>query len=205
MLYNKLITSWYHHEYIFYFYGKPYSVHSIVRLTEYGQRYLGAKKRDAILKEHFNYSDGRPCWTYEFIGNSWNYYTTTATTDVPPEKLIEKIICNADTMYCIREELTRQNIPIPKDYNSVTMSTKDWEIKEVRTGWIIWGLSCILILFFKDWYIKALLFAISGVIFGVYREMYKDAYTCNKYPEDEKIERLKNRTLYEAKEIEEDE
>lgn len=205
MLYNKLITKQYNHEYTFNFNGKNYSVHSVVRLTEYGKQYLGARKRDAILKEHFKFYDGRPCWTYEFIGNSINYYTTTATTDVAPEKLIEKILCEAKGSYCIREELVRQGVAVPKDNGAVTMSAKDCEIQEVRRGWIVFGLSCLVILFFKDWYVKSLLFAISGVIFGIYRQKYKDAYTCYKYPEDEKIQRMKYKTLYEIKEIDEHE
>ena len=205
MLYNKLITNQYNHEYTFNFNEKSYFVHSIVRLTEYGRQYLGAKKKDAILKEHFKYYDGRLCWTYEFIGNSWNYYTTTATTDEPTEKLIEKILCPADFMYCIREELVRQGVPVPKDDGAVTISAKDCEIQEVVRGWIVFGLSCLVILFFKDWYVKSLLFAIAGIIFGVYRQSYKDAYTCYQYPDDEKIKRMKYNTLYETKEISEDE
>ena len=205
MLYYKFMTQQYHHEYLFYFYDKPYSVHSIVRLTEYGKQYLGARKRDAILKEHFKYSDDRLCWTYEFIGNSYNYYTTTATTDVPPEQLIEKILCNASDMYCIREELIRKGVPVPKDSGAIIVSSKDWDIQEVRRGWIAWGLTCIGILFFKDWYVKSLLFAVSGVIFGVYRQLYKDAYTCYMYPEDDTINKMKRQTLYEIKEIEENE
>lgn len=204
MLYYKFITNQYYHEYLFNFNGKDYYVHSIVRLTEYGKQYLGARKRDAILKEHFKYSDGRLCWTYEFIGNSWNYYTTTATTDVPPDQLIEKILYPAHCMYCIREELVRQGIPIPKDNGALTISAEDWEIQEIRQGWIIWGLSNIVILFFKDWYVKSLLFAISGVIFGIYRKTYKDAYTCYKYPEDERLKEMKRHVLYEVKEVEED-
>ena len=202
MLYNKLITNTYDHEYLFNFNGNDYFVHSIVRLTEYGKRYLGARKRDAILKEHFKYSDGRLCWTYEFIGNSYNYYTTTATTDEPPEKIIEKILCNAEFNYCIREELVRQGIPAPKDKNATVISSKDFDIQEVRHGWIVWGLFCILILFFKDWYVQVLLFVISGVIFGMYRQLYKDTYTCYVYPEDDKIKKMKYQTLYEIKEIE---
>ena len=149
--------------------------------------------------------DGRPCWTYEFIGNSWNYYTTTATTDVPPERLIEKIIGPAEFMYCIREELVRQGISVPKDEGAITISSKDWEIQELRFGWVVWGLFCVLIIFFKDWYVKSLLFAMSGVIFGMYRQMYKDIYTCYIYPEDDKIKKMKYQTLYEVKEIEENE
>ena len=205
MLYKKLITSQYDHSHIFNFNGKDYFVHSIVRLTDYGKQYLGARKRDAILKEHFKYRDGRLCWTYEFIGNSYNYYTTTATTDVRPEKLIEKILCPAGDMYCIREELVRMKVPVPKDESAIAISAKDWEIQEVRQGWITWGIFCIFILFFKDWYVKSLLFSIAGVIFGMYRQMYKNAYTYYKYPEDEKIEKMKYQTLYEVKEINEDE
>lgn len=205
MLHNKLLTNEYYHEHLFYFNGQPYYVHSIVRLTEYGRQYLGARKRDAILTEHFKYRDGRPCWTYHFIGNSWNYYTTTATTDVPPEQLIEKILCKAGDMYCLREEFIRQGIPVPKYENAVTITTKDWDIPEVRQGWIMWILSWFVIILFKDWYMKSLLFAISSIIFGMYRETYKNAYTCYQYPEDEKIKQLKQKVLFDIKEIEDDE
>lgn len=205
MLYNKLVTKKYQHEYIFDFNGEQYAVHSIVRLTEYGKQYLGARKRDAILKEHFKYYDGRPCWTYEFIGNSYNYYVTTASTDIPPEKLIEKILCPAESKYCMREEFVRRGISAQKEDGATVVSAKDCEIREVMRGWIIFVLSCIAILLFKDWYIKALLFAVAGITFSIYRQIYKNAYTCYQYPEDENIQRMKYKALHDLREINEDE
>ena len=201
MLYYKLITNQYLHESVFIFKEKAYFVHSFVRLTEYGQRYLGSYKREAIVKEHFKYRDSRPCWTYEYMSNSASIHILTATTDEPPEKIIEEVIYNVTYDYYAFEELIRMNIPFPNGPGAEKQSASDFQIPEVRTGWIVFILASIALLFFKDWYVKSLLFAVFGVIFGIYRQSYKNAYTTYTYPEYTEIAKIKQKILYERQEI----
>ena len=202
MLERKLLTKNYKHDYFFVFHGEKYRVHSIVRLTEQGRVYLGALKREAILTEVFINWNGKRCWKYEFRSTALNVGITNASTDVPPNKLIEEVITPATVEYASREILGTDS---PFYQTGEKHTKKDWEIPEVRRGWIILIAIFIGSLIFKDWYVKLIINIVAAWIFGLYRKEYINAYTTYTHDEDTEIIKKKYDVLYGLKNNKENE
>lgn len=193
MLTHKLLTNNYKHDYFFEFKGEKYRVHSIVKLTEKGRLYLGALKREVILTEVFINLKGKRCWKYEFQSVALNEGITNASTDLPPNKLIEEVITPATAEYASREIL---GIDSPVYKKGEKHTKKDWEIPEVRRGWIILIVIFIISAFFKDWYVRLIIRIVAGWIFGLYRQEYVNAYTTYTHDEDMELFRKKYEVLY---------
>jgi hypothetical protein len=197
MLYCKLYTKDYKHDYQFEFRGQKYRVHSIVKLTEDGQFYLGAWKREVILTEQFTFRNGKLYWTYEFKSIALNEGVLRKSTDIPPDKLIEEIVKPATDEYFLREKLGAQ----ASNYTTGTKQmTSDWNISELRSGWITYILVFFGVFIFKDWYIRAIIWIGSSWLFGIYRNAYINAYTVYMPEDDKKMLKIKYETLYSAKE-----
>jgi hypothetical protein len=197
MLRCKLWTKDYKHDYHFEFKGERYRVHSIVRLTEEGRFYLGAYKREVILTEQFTYRNGKLCWTYEFKSVSLTEGILRKSTDVPPDELIEEIIQPATDEYFLREQF---GVQAPNYKEGTRYTTFDWNISELRSGWITYILVFFGAFIFKDWYIRAIIWIGSSWLFGIYRNAYVDAYTVYMPEEDKEMLKTKYETLYSAKE-----
>lgn len=193
MLTRKLLTKDYKHDYFFEFNGEEYRVHSIVRLTEKGRLYLGALKREAILTEVFINWNGKRCWKYEFRSSALNEGVTNAATDVPPNKLIEEVITPATTEYASREIL---GVNSPVYQTGEKHTKKDWDIPEVRRGWVILIVIFIITSLFKNWYVQLPIRIAASWIFGLYRQAYVNAYTTYTHDEDMEIMRKKYEVLY---------
>lgn len=196
MLCCKLWTKDYKHDYYFEFKGEKYRVYSIVKLTEEGRFYLGARKREVILTEQFTYRNGKLCWTYEFKSISLTEGILRKSTDVPPDKLIEEIIQPATDEYFLREQF---GVQAPNYKEGTKYTTSDWDITEVRHAWIAYILVCIGVFIFKDWYVRSLIWIGASWIFGVYRSAYVDAYTVYMRDEDKEMLKTKYETLYGVK------
>lgn len=197
MLVCKYYTKNYKHDYFFDFQGKKYRVHSIVYLTADGQRYLGAWRRKAILTEQFTDCSGKLCWKYQFKSNKLSVGIVDYATDRPPDELIEKIVMEANSEYVEREIFGAEVSsckPVKKQ------KKKDWEIPEVRRGWIVFIIIFFAAMVFKDWYIQLIIRMAAGWIFGMYRKAYMDAYTTYIYDENTEMLTQKYEVLYGTKE-----
>ena len=201
MLMRQYFTKNYEHRYCFQFQGKTYLVHSIVELTEEGRRYLGAKKNQVILTEHFIEHDGKKCWTYTLGYDNRTNILQRVSTDCPPDKLIQRVVEAATEDYASREIFGTQS---PVYTTGVKHTKKDWEIPEVRTGWIIVFVVFILSALFKDWYVKLIIRIAVGWIFGLYRQEYVNAYTTYTHEEDKELLTKKFEVLYGIKVNKED-
>ena len=185
-------TKNYKHKYSFNFQGNEYLVHSIVRLTEYGQKYLESAKREVILTEVFYNWNNVLCWKYEFKTFSAINPVKTISTDVPPEQLIEEVIHPATYGYMEREVL---GIDAPSYTSGKKVAKKDWEITEVKNAWLIFIAVFILAAIFKDWYVQLMIRLFAGLYFGVYRQSYINANTAYIHDEDIEMTRRKIETL----------
>jgi hypothetical protein len=194
-------TKDYKHDYYFIFKGEKYNVYSIVRLTEDGRKYLGALKREAILTEVFINRQGKRCWKYEFMSNKLNVGIINMSTDVPPGKLIEKVIQPATNDYFLREEF---GITAPNYKNGEKQTKKDLEIPEVKRAWIIYIAVFLGVAIFKDWYVKFIIRVAVSWVFGMYRQTYVNAYTVYIHNDDAEMLKKKHETLYGIKNNEED-
>ena len=197
MRYYKLITDKYKHDYFFEFNGEKYKTHSIVKLSEYGKLYLGAFKNEAILKEQFLFCDKKLCWKYEFMSSALNEGITNISTDEPPEKMIDDIIFPADEKYVLLEEF---GVHSQHSDTVIKETKKDYEIPELRSGWIKFILFFLCVIIFKDWYVRLILRIIACIVFGMYREKYINAYTIYKNPENYDMLKNKYKVLYGIKE-----
>ena len=195
MLRHKLWTKDYKHEYSFEFKGKKYLVHSAVRLTDKGRKYLKSQTHDVLLTEVFYYIDERKCWSYEFRTMDMGYITR-ASTDIPPDELIEEIINPASDGYMFRQVCGAPST----NFTSGTKHTKkDWEIPEVVTGWVILFLVFFASMIFRDLYMRTLINIIAFCWFVVYRQQYIEANTTYTYNEDTKHLQKKYEILYGVK------
>ena len=185
-------TKNYKHEYSFMFQCKKYNVYSIVKLTDEGKKYLGSRTKEAILTEVFINRHGNRCWKYEFRTIEFSGCTINASTDTPPNKLIEEVISPASGDYMLRE------IAGPKwGASSGTKHTKtDWEISEVRIGWIIYVVISIFAFIFKDWYITLMIQLAAIIWFVQYRKQHIDANTVYTHNEDTEMLKSKYEVLY---------
>ena len=186
-------TKNYKHEYSFDFKGQKYLVHSIVRLTEEGQKYLGAAKREAVLTEAFYNWNNVRCWTYEFRTYSLTTPVKTLSTDTPPDKLIENVIHPATAGYMEREVFGTY---APSYTTGRKVQSKDWEIPEVRTAWLIFLVIFFAVSIFKDWYVKFIIRIVAGWYFGMYRQGYVDAHTVYVHDEDAEMHKKKWEILH---------
>lgn len=193
MLLCKLHTQNYKHEYFFEFRGKKYLVHSIVRLTKDGQKYLGSKERDVILIEQFYNWNKKCCWKYKFRSIDSAGNITDYSTDRTPDELIEKVVVPANSEYVSREIFGTES---PVYTSGVKHQKKDWEIPEVLAGWIVYILICFIAMFFNGWYMKLIIIGVSGWIFGLYRQAYINAHTTYIHDSDTEILKKKHETLY---------
>ena len=196
MLYRKLCTKYYTPEYSFEFKGNTYLVHSIVRLTNNGRKYLGAARDEVILTEVFVNHNGTKCWKYVFKSNDLSIGVTDASTDIPPDELLEEVLMAASEGYSQREVFGR-DAPSYKSGRKITK--KDWEIPEVRNSWITLIIVVFAASIFKDWYVQWTIRLAAGWIFGLYRKSYVNAYTIYQHDEDMEIQQKKNDILYNFK------
>ena len=201
MLITKLYTKDYKHEYWFTFKGEKYRVHSIVKLTEEARWYFGSNSREVILTEEFVNQKGVRCWKYEYRTLGPNCHITNAVTNRTPDELIEEVVIPAKDEYASREIFGTLS---PNYTTGEKHTPKDWEIPEVRNGWIILILIFIGVAIFKDWYVQLIIRIAAGWIFGLYRQAYVNAYTTYEHPEDLNILKKKYEVLYGIKQKEED-
>ena len=196
MLYRKLCTQYYKKEYGFEFNEKTYLLHSIVRLTEEGRRYLEAARDEAILTEVFIDHNGNRFWKYVFKSIDWSIGVTDVSTDRPPDELLEDVILPASAGYAEREIFGRD----ATSYTSGRKITKrDIEIPEVFAGWCVLIFIVIAASIFNDWYITLIVRATAGWMFALYRKSYVDAYTVYQHDEDTEINQKKLEILYNYK------
>ena len=195
MVLVQYISSHYDHEYFFEFKGEKHRVHSVVRLTEEGRWYLGFARREVILTEvYFNKHRGRTFWKYEGKDMAYNVGILNKSTDRPPDELIEEVVASASAEYASREMF---GIDSPAYKTGGIKHTKsDWEIPEVRKGWIIFILVFIGVSLFNPWYVKLIIRIAACWYFGVYRRAYVNAYTTYTHNEDDAIIREKYYALY---------
>lgn len=193
MLMCKLYTRNYKHDDFFKFKGKSYRVNSIVRLTDKGKRYLGSWGHEVILAEQFVNWNGKLCWKYRFKSINLTVGVTDYSTDVPPYKLIEEVVCEASAEYASREAL---GIASPYYATGTKIQKKDWEIPEVVTAWVVLILVFIGAAIFKNWYIQLIIRSIALNYFIQYRKSYINANTIYMHNEDTEILKKKYKVLY---------
>ena len=181
-------TKLHNREYRFKFKGAEYFTHSIVRLKESGKKYLQSKTLDVVLTEVFTGHDGKVYYKYKFVGVD-RQGIIDRVTGKPPDKMIESIIMPSFLDWAIY-----QDYGVDSPYWTVGKkeSKKDWEIPEVRRGWVVLILVFIVSAIFKDWYIKLIIRCAAGWYFGLYRQAYVGAYTT--YTNDE-FTPIKNKTF----------
>lgn len=199
MLIYMLTTNKYKHEYTFKFKNVKYHVHSIVYLTDEGKHYLNSRTNEAILTEVFINWNGNRCWKYEFRSGKRFGGITNASTDIPPDKLIEEVMSPASGDYMLREVCG----PEWNASSGVKHTKKDLEIPEVRNGWIIFILVSFGAFIFKDWYITLIIQLIAACYFLIYRKMYIDANTVYTHTKDTEMLKKKYEVLYGLKNSEE--
>lgn len=193
MIYRQLWTQDYEHKYFFKFKDKDYRVHTVVKLTDSGRRHLKANKNQVILTEYFIDWTGQDCWSYVVGYSDSIRMSMKVSTNTPPDELIEEIVLEPSADYVSRE-LFGQESPV---YKTGTKHTrKDWEIPEVRRGWIVFALVCIGSFILKDWYLRVIISGVAGWVFGQYRKAYIDAYTTYTHDEDTEMLKKKYEVLY---------
>ena len=194
MLMPQLYTKKYEHEYWFDFKGKRYRVHSVVKLTDEGRSYLEMSRKEVILTEvfHSNFG-GKKMWTY--LGDDIRLHigVRDKSTDVPPDELIEEVIEAASQEYASREILGANSPYFATGEKNVP---KDWDIPEVKMGWIIFILVFIGAFIFRDWYVQLIIRLIAGIWFFGYRKAQIDARTTYTHNEDDDIIKAKFKALY---------
>lgn len=193
MVIVQFYTKKYKHINTFTFQNQEYRNQSIVTLTEEGKNYLKSKKNNAILTEHFITPKGKEWWTYEIGWSMASKKPLSVSTDKPPDELLEEVKIIATTAYAERATLGVNTQSYKKGR---VIKKKDWEIKEVRNGWIVFILLFIAVGIFKDWYIELLLRIIIGWRFGAYRQLYINAHTVYIHDEDQEILREKYKVWY---------
>jgi len=185
----------YKHDYFFEFKDEKYRVHSVVKLTEEARLYLGAMRNEVILTEvYYNHIFNRTLYKYEFKSIKYNVDIINKSTDRTPDEMLEEVIVPASVEYASRE-IFGIDSPYYK-VNAATKTKKDWEIPEVRKGWIILILILIGVSIFKDWYVQLLIRLVACWIFGLYRKSYVDAHTTYTHSEDDEILMQKYHALY---------
>lgn len=186
----------------FKFNDKHYLVHSVVRLTDEGKKYLGSRTKEVVLTEVFYNWNNVLCWTYQFRGLSLTSGVIERSTDRPPDELIEEVVMPATPNYTEREVLG-ENASSYKAGNK--KKPKDWEIPEVLTGWVIYIIIFFAVAIFKDWYVRLIIRIVTGWFFGIYRQNYVNAYTTYEHPEDHDMLKKKYEILYGIKNESKDE
>ena len=167
-----------------------------MKLTSDGQKYLGSETSEVILTEQFLYYNGNVCWKYEFRSCKLTDGIINVTTNKTPDELIEDVVVEASYGYASRQ-LFGKNSP---EYNQgVRHRKKDFEIAELRKGWIIFIIVFLLVSIFKDWYIQVILRLFACYIFSLYRMTYVNAYTTYTNEEDDIILKKKYEILYNLK------
>lgn len=194
-------TSRYKQKFTFEFKGKQYRAHSIVRLKPKARLALGALKNEAIIAESFINWNNIECWRYMCNSTAFTTKVRSVVTDMSPEDVIEEIIMEAPEKYSSRQ-IYGKNSPYFKE-NQIRHASKDWEFPELIIGWIVFIIAFWAVEIFNDELFKAYLRAIAWTIFAGYRKSIIDETVWYEYPEDEKIEKLKQCVLYENKTIEE--
>lgn len=196
MRYCQYVTKNFKHEYFFTFKDENYLVHSIVRLSKKGKKYLDTTKDQAILTEHFINYDGKECWTYVVGWAHGANKPLRISIDQHPNNVIEEVIIPASANYMQRELFGTK----ATSYTEGTKHThKDWEITEVRNAWIYLILIFIGAAIFKDWYVRLIIRGAAAWFFGIYRQAYVGAYTTYTHEEDNEITKKKYEILYGAK------
>lgn len=190
---GRFWTKDYKHVMTFKFNNKHYLVHSVVRLTDEGKKYLGSRTKEVVLTEVFYNWNNILCWKYQFRGLSLTSGVIELCTDRPPDELIEEVVIPATPNYTEREVFGTN----ASSYTTGNKKKpKDWEIPEVLTGWIIYIIIFFTVAVFKDWYVKLIIRIAAGWFFGIYRQSYVDAYTTYEHPEDEDMLKKKYEILY---------
>ena len=189
------VSSHYDHEYFFEFNGEKHRVHSVVRLTEEGRRYLGFARNEVILQEvYFNRHIKRTFWKYEGKDIAYNVGVRCKSTDKTPDELIAEIIASASEEYVSREVFGVDSSVYKT--GGIKHTKRDWDIPELRKAWVIFIFIFIGVAIFKDWYIKVIIRLVAGWYFGVYRHTYKKAYTTYTHDEDDEILEAKYYALH---------
>lgn len=197
----KYLTVNYKHDDTFTFKGEEYYVHSIVRLTEKGRDYLGAKRHEVILTEQFTNWNGKLCWKYEF--RSANFCTTWPvdySTDKTPDELIEEVVMPATDDYRSREVLGVYSPVWTKGKKNVP---KDWKDPTLIKLWVMFILCFVGAAVFQG-ALKWLVRIVVCVVCAISRQNHIDTYTTYDHEEDDKIMRKKLDVLYGTKFSEED-
>ena len=190
----RYLTTNYKHDPKFIFRGQEYYVHSIVRLTEKGREYLGARIRDVILVEQFTNYNGKLCWKYLF--QSANYLVSKpmdCSTDKTPDELIEKIVIPATVAYYSRETF---GVNSPYYKTGIKHRPFDWQIPEVRKAWLVFLLAFMGAFVLKDVGFKWMIRVGAIYIFVAYRSRCVAAYTTYEHVEDRIILQKKHSILY---------
>ena len=190
----KYLTANYKHDPKFKFNGKEYYVHSIVRLTEKGRQYLGAKTREVILIEQFTNYNGKLCWKYLF--KSANYLVTKPvdySTDKTPNELIDEIVIPATEAYYSRETFGI-NSPVYK--TGIKHTPYDWQIPEMCKAWMIFLLVFVGVFIFKDVGFRWMIRVDAIYLFARYRSRCIASYTTYEHLEDRAILQKKYSILY---------
>lgn len=198
MLKFKEFTNHYEHHDCFTFQGKQYYVHSIVKLTEDGRKFLRSRTNKIILTEQFIRPDSRLCWKYVF--HRWSNGLTNAITDKSPDELIESIVMPASMEY---SSIQTHGAASPYYKTGKKYAKKDWEIPVVLKGWIIFAVLFVACQVFKETLLKSTILGCYLYIFWPYRQMYIRQNTVYIRDEDKEILREKHAIMYRIGDCEE--
>jgi hypothetical protein len=183
----KLWTKDYKKDPTFTFHEQEYLVHSVVRLTEEGRRYLGSWNREAVLIEQFTHYNGKLCWKYEF--KSIDLTTSgviNVSTDRTPDELIEEVVQSANYNYYVREELNKLGVLNP-DTSGEKHIVPAFKIPEIRKATIYYIIVVLAVVIFKDWYVKFIIRIVASLFYLLYSSAYTKAYTYYTHKEDNEI------------------
>lgn len=158
----QLRTTGYRHVGCFQFKGKYYLLNSYVKLTEYGKEYLESHFDEVQLTKHFFMpKNGEEIEMWGFVVQFRGVPPSphVMSTDVPLERLIEEVVAPA------------KYDPPNKKPEPVKIKNRDWEVPDVRIGWIIFLAFFFGVEIFKDWTIKLILRYAGSWFFSNWRNM----------------------------------
>ena len=179
MKYTQLSTYCYRKEGWFTVHGKYYLINSYVKLTPYGKEFLETDFDSVQLTEHFHFECGSrkaECHKFVIAFRGVPPFPYTMSTDEPLERLIEEVIIPA------------KYEPPNKKPEPVRIKNRDWEVPDVRIGWVIFLVFFFGVEIFKDWAVKLILRYAGGWLFSNWRNMrmIEEGYVDFKVGEENK-------------------
>ena len=194
---KKLYTGHYKHFDTFEFKGEKYRTYSVVKLSREAQLLLDSYDEEVILLEHFfNHHNGKYMWKYKYHSLRSPWVIIDGSTTFSPDELITEVVMPATEGFQEREIL---GINAPSYEQGKKHVPKDWEIPGLMTGWAIYLLFFFAVEIFSDLIFKLFLRIVAYIIFTLYRNVLKQAYTTYTHDEDKELLKKKYEVLYGVK------